>query len=201
MAIKLDLGKLVSPATFARHQATKTELARLHALPDRWLAAALLSLARSARADHPELQDPHSGVYAASFLWQVVPEAARRLGGKMLPNEATRYRHQDGREFRETLGVYLKNGELRLYMDPSDRERATPTALEILDHEFVNGNPVAMAADRIHPPPPAGEDREDWIARHMREVSRNRGHGDIASWSPGGGPEPEPEAPTPMFRP
>ena len=175
-------------STGMRHrlEATHVEMARLHALSDRWLAEALLRLVRTARAAHPCLQNPHEANYATAFLWQAVPEAARRLGGKLVPNEvgASEFKTITNEDFRAILGNYLKNTDLRKYDADAHPERLRPNAVDLLSNGLVNGNPVAMAADRIHLAPPAGVDRHDWIARHMREVSAHRGHPATAEWSP-----------------
>ena len=193
--VGIDWSRIMTPNQMARIAATRDEMARLHALPDRWLAEALLRMAREARSSHPDLRDPFGDTYSPAFLWQAVPEAARRLGGKLSPNEAAdpSYRTMPDAEFRAMLGIYLKNVSLSRYADPAGRDRARPSAMDLLGHEFVNGNPVAMAADRICPPPPPGDDRGDWIARHTREISRTRGHGETAEWHPGilGRAEPE----------
>lgn len=167
----------------ARLDATRDEMARLHGLPDRWLAQALLNMARGARASHADLADPDQQVYGPAFLWHLVPEVARRLGGQLQPGEGDRYRHLDDYSLRVVAGRYLKHAGLGYY-DTGSQERSEPSSLDLLDHDFVNGNPVAMAVDRIHPAPEKGQDGMDWIALHMREVSGFRGHGDVASWSP-----------------
>src|SRR3546814_12885233 len=59
-----------------------------------------------------------------------------------------------------------------------------PTAAEILAHSLPNGNLVAFAVDRIAPAPAPGEDVDDWIARHIREISRARGLDETPYWSP-----------------
>ena len=196
MTFKIDWSKLMSPALLARHEAEKAEIERLHSLPDRWLAEALLRLAREAREAAPALQNPFDITYGPNFVCNAIPEAARRLGGRLLPNESLRpeYRAMSPQDFRAILGVYLKNTSMRYHDQTPDHERLTPTAFDILDREFVNGNPVAMAADRICPPPEPGNDRDDWIARHVREISGRRGHAETAVWSPALNRDPEPSA-------
>jgi hypothetical protein len=53
--------------------------------------------------------------------------------------------------------------------------------VKLVCHEVANGSPTAMLLDRIVPPSEASMDRS---ARLVREVSRVRGHGEVAAWSP-----------------
>jgi hypothetical protein len=165
---------------------TADEIARLHALPDRWLAEELLRLARGLRRDFPaRLRDPHGVVYDANFVWQVVPEAAKRLGAtRLLPNEAVSPSvvTLSGAEFRALVGAYLRNVSIGRWSEADGSD--APTAGETLCHCVANGNPVAFAADRICQAPEAGADRQDWVARHVREISRARGHEETPYWSP-----------------
>lgn len=87
----IDWSALLSPQARVRLRATAIEMARLHALPDRWLGEEILKLARAVRLEFPEkLSDPHGGTYEPNLVWQVVPELAKRLGAtRLLPNEAT----------------------------------------------------------------------------------------------------------------
>ncbi len=182
----------LSPESRERIDATSREMKRLYALPDRWLGEELLRLARRARKEYPSLLgNPCTSVYDPNFVWHVVPRIAKELGVKNLgPNENInpRVAQAEGQELRDLVGGYLKNLSLdKLAPEaaavPADRSK--PTACELLAHDFVNGNPVAIALDRLVPPPALGQDKNDWVARHTREVSRVRGHSPVmASWSP-----------------
>lgn len=203
MAFKIR--DLLTPQQRLRLDRTRDELARIHGLPDRWLAEELLRLARATRQAHPDkLADPHGVTYEPNFVWQVVPEVARRLGAtRLLPNEATSadVKTVSDAELRRMVGVYLQNTVLDRWDLKKDSD--TPGPGEILGHNLANGNPVAMAADRLAPAPEAGHDRDDWIARHTREISRRRGHEETPYWSPElqGSPAPGPEedgAPVPQ---
>lgn len=173
-----------------RRSATSRELARLFRLPDRWLAEELLKLARQARREAPEcLENPADLNYDVNFVWQVIPEIARRLGAtRLLANEATDpdvVRKSD-RELREALGSYLTNHALDI-LDEKTRDpyRETATALGLISGDIANGNPVAFAMDRIAAPAPADTHQSDWLARYMREISRARfGDDRFAAWEP-----------------
>ncbi len=183
----------LGPGVAERIEMVGRTMRRMHAMTDPFLARNLLRLARQARQEMPDvLGNPGSTGYDPALVWQVIPELAKRIGGApLLPNEGCDflYTAQDARGLRETVGRCLDNSSLgRLAVK---RRASAPTApqeplaLDILGHDFVNGNPIAMAADRLHPPAPEGSDREDWLARHMREISRYRfGHAGHAAWSP-----------------
>lgn len=175
-----------------RLDATNREMKRLCALPDRWLGEELLRLARRARKEYPSLLgNPCTSVYDPNFVWHLVPRIARELGVQNLsPNENInpRIAKAEGQELRDLVGTYLKSISLdrlapeaaAVTMDPRK-----PTACELLANDFINGNPVSIALDRLVPAPAPGLDNTDWIARHTREVSRVRGHSPVmASWSP-----------------
>jgi hypothetical protein len=183
----IDWSKLLTSAQIERLKRTGSEIARLYALPDRWLAAELLRLARALRQEFPDqLSDPYAAAYEPSFVWHVVPETAKRLGAKvLLPNEAklAEIVRLDGPEFRACVGIYLKHVSPHRWRPASDQ--AMPQPADILCHSIANGNPVAFAVDRLSPAPSHSEDREDWIARHVREISRARGFDETPYWSPG----------------
>lgn len=174
----------------ARIESISATMRRLHALTSPFLAGNLLRLSRVARAEAPSaLGDPRYGTYDVNLVWQVIPTLAKRTGSvSLLPNEATDadITCLDDRELRCLVGVYLNNSGLgTLGQDLRSRDDVTPLAIDILGHEFVNGNPIAMVADRLCEPAPEGEDQGDWLARHMREISRVRfGHARFSSWQP-----------------
>jgi hypothetical protein len=203
----IDFSKIMSAASRQRIDAVRAEMDRLYTLQDRWLAEELLRLSRDAR----QLMETHFPTghvgYDQFMVNDIAPEIARRLGGKLNADEAqnTAIRSSSDRELRENLGHYFNNQqvgtkgyELRRMMKDAGKEAPVFYALDIIGHEFVNGNPLAMAMDRICDPAPAGEDKDDWLARHTREISRNRGFEPTGSWSPdmqgrAVKPEPEPE--------
>lgn len=152
-----------------------------HAMPDAFLARKVLGLAREVRRADPErLGDPSASGYGTLLLWHAIPRACQLLSRVPLqPNEGTKASGMDAREVRELIGNCLNNY-------PSQHQSShQPTPIEILTHGFVNGNPVAMIADRIADPAPIGEDGRDWLARHMREISQARfGHEKFDAWAP-----------------
>jgi len=177
---------LISQEARARIDFTQREMARLYGLSDLWLGAALLRLARQARQAMPKLLgDSCQPVYDATFVWHLVPNIAKRLGASSLQFNENRREDiilSEGQEFRELVGSYLKN----LSMGWCQREHPIdrPTACEILGHDLANGNPVAMAIDRLVPAPVDERGRSDWIARHLREISAIRGFEATPHWSP-----------------
>lgn len=182
----VDFGIHLTAEARARLEAKHDELDRLFGLPDRWLAEELLRLARTTRQAFPEkLKDPWGIIYDANFVWHVVPEVAKRLGAtNFQPNEAadTRVVGLDNAALREVVGSYVKNISFGRWA--IEREDNLPLAPEILANEPCNGNPVAFAMDRLAPAPEAGCDRDDYVARSVREVSRARRLEETPYWSP-----------------
>ena len=163
------------------------EVERLHGVGDRWLAEELLRLARRVRSRHAErLADPHAAIYENRLLWQLIPELAHRLGARsFLPNERSQQEtvRLSDRDLRCRIGYALQNASLPHTRLPDD-DPARPTPEDLLLRIVQNGNPVAIAVDRLAPAPAKGEDRDDPIARLVREISVARGHPETAAWSP-----------------
>lgn len=180
--------RFLSPESIRRIERERTELARIHALEDRWLGEEILRLARRARSENPGLlADPRGTSYSPNFVWQVIPEIARRLGAKPGLNEATNpdFSRADDRRLREITGHYLANSSLRYGMDRQIDRGDEITAIALLEHEACNGNPVAMAIDRICPPAPQGETQNDPLARSIWSVGRYLDGVQVGAWSPG----------------
>jgi len=189
------LDSVIAPELRSRIEAERNEILRIYALPDRWLAAELLRLTRSIREATSYAERPETDTYNSTVLWDVIPEIARRLGATIQQNESTnwRFRSLEGEKFREYVAVcianvgtgYLKDARLSTGIDP----------VAILFREVANGNPIIIGLDRLVPP---GNNSIDHAARHIREISRTRGHEVVSSWSPMLNNEPEPaEAPHP----
>lgn len=210
-----NIRSIMSPGMRGRIDTSTTEMARLHALPDRWLGQEILRLARAARTLHPaELGTPGGMTYGVNLVWQIAPEAARRLGVTNLsPNEATdpEVRMASPEEFRQMIGQYIAHSSLDRLDNIRRRDLGTcdtdtrPGPGEMLCHEACNGNPLAMAADRISAPPAPGCDRDDPIARSLREISVRRGFAETPFWSPAlsktSSTDPEPELAVEGIRP
>lgn len=181
----MDFSTLLTSAQVKRLAATRAEMERLYRLSDRWLAEELLRLARRARDEHAEkLGCPNAMTYEASFVWDLAPEVAKRLGATTFRAEEARdwqMREADNAELREIAGAFFSNASLGRWID---HKAETPSAVELLGHEVANGNPVAMGLDRICRAPERGCDRHDYVARQIREVSRRRGFDETAEWSP-----------------
>lgn len=179
----VNFTKLLSPETRARGAAEREELMRMWRLPDRFLAADLLRKAREARTLYPVLQDhgPDRSTYETTFVWDVIPEIAARLGETSFQflERKSEVRACTDIELRQWLGLSLKHmGMLREAWLDKDR-MVNPWLM--LTHSIPNGNPVLFAMDRICPPT---MDSDDWGARHVREIARNRGFEGISAWSP-----------------
>ncbi len=183
-----DFARLLTDDQRARIEATRWEMERLFALPDRFLARELLKMARQARAAivdvEPRMHDPFDPTYDVSFLWHAVPEVAARLGEtSFLANERRSpwLADTDGQDFRDRVGGWIQNVEIgRRHGHDGGR---VPNACLLLAHDPCNGNPVAIALDRIAPP---GRSSTDWPARHLREVGRTRFDQDEewTAWTP-----------------
>jgi hypothetical protein len=177
----IDWKNIISPEARARVEEVGREVERLHALPDRFLARALLDMARRGREDHPErLGVPREAGYGNLLIWSVIPALAQRLGEKGLTEtekSCAREVPREPAELRRFIGNCLLNSDLQtLGIEAGSR------ALDVLGHSIVNGNPITSALDRIAPPAP---ESDDWVARHMREVSRSRfGDERFDSWTP-----------------
>jgi len=173
--------------------AESQEMERLHELPDRWLGEEILRLAREIRTAVPGLGSPLSigSGYAAFVLWHVVPELARRLGASLERHEATNpeVKINSPERLRQMVGCVLQWVDRR-YLDRACKPEAELCPVRVLFHDVANGSPIVMALDRIAPPEP---DYVDFPARHVREISRSRGHEEVSSWHPGLQDDPEPD--------
>jgi hypothetical protein len=194
----VDWSSLLSQDARARLDKTRAEIRRLYALPDRWLAEELLRLSRKLRLEFPDwLGYPVRKTYDSEFVWHLVPEVARRLGARSLLRNEAAMRDivaLEDADFRCCAGAIFKNLSMRRW--PSSTPADTPSSAEILAHEIANGNPVAFAIDRFIPPSAKDHDRDDWLARHMREISFARGFEPTPCWSPALTPSPRNRGPS-----
>lgn len=182
MAFNSDL----SPATQRRLTKLHEEALRLYRLPDRWLAQELLRLARRARLEQPEhLHRGRPMSYATSFVWHLLPNLAERLGATdFRPGENA---HPDivsaeGPFLRELVSSYMQNHGLSTL--PQQRERNRPSAIDIITRDPANGNPIAIALDRVAPALVNGKPSQDWLARYIQEISNIRGRQPRSHWHP-----------------
>lgn len=169
---------------------TREIMARFHGLPDKVLAHEILLMARDARKMIAELDKPtvppiDLGTYNHSFLWNAIPEVARRLGETNFQSDECSdngFRTRVGPDFRYWVGSCIKNNDL-LHRYSRKIDPPENNVVYLLDHEPCNGNPVAMALDRVCPP---DDDSEDYIASSVREIGRRRfGYETVInSWSP-----------------
>lgn len=177
---------LLSPESRQRIADRTAEAHRIYGLSDKELGEEILSLARRARAENPELlATPEGGTYPPNLVWHVLPEVARRLGAEIAPDEAQleRVSGKQGQAFRHVVGSYIQNSMLWYGKKGLPGDDGGPlTAIEMLDLEVVHGNPAAVALDRICPPVPG--DREDWVACRTAEVARYRGYDGPPMWTP-----------------
>lgn len=181
-----------------RVAAEAREASRLHALPDRWLANEVLKLARTVRAAIPAGRDDG---YNALLLWDVMPEIARRLGGRIDANEVLDHevRTCPPERLREIAAQCHQNLG-RSYLKDAERTDADLCPVSFLTREAANGNPVAIALDRAAPP---GPDAKDSLARHLSRISARRGHPATQAWHPAlqGDPAPARQAEDEPSRP
>lgn len=178
----------LSPEMKAQIAAERSEVERMWALPDRFLAEDLLRKVREVRRRYPDYftrAPGDMGTYTTSFVWEVIPEIAYRLGAtNFLPQERTRpdVRAADGERLRHWLGHCL-NGmpEIREAWDDALEDPYAAHPWHMLTRECQNGNPVVFALDRIEPPSP---EHDDLPARLLREVSYYRGVETTSAWYP-----------------
>lgn len=161
------------------------EVERLFSLPDRFLGRALRDIGRAARSElgHPFDYPDHTG-YGAGTLWNVIPGLARALGETDLTSDerfGACLLPENLAHMRRFTGLCLGNSEIPYQVMRSDKRSVMLNAF-LVSGEFVNGNPIAIALDRVSPPKPQSN---DWIAIHMREISSIRfGHSDFDRWTP-----------------
>lgn len=181
----VDFLKLLSPAQVQRLEKVRSEMRRIHGLPDRWLAEELLRLARRTREEFPDkLSEPVHDTHDTSLVWEVGPEIARRLGATLRSDESRRgdVRYATGQELRTHAGSCLQYTSVWGWLD---YKASSPSAAELLTHEIANGNPVAIALDRLYPVGAKDITGVDHIARSVGEVSKRRGFGNRTAWWPG----------------
>ncbi|MCA9774263.1 MAG: hypothetical protein KC466_17730 [Myxococcales bacterium] len=156
------------------------ELTRLYGLPDRFLGRALIDLARNAITADPDLGgDPRKRGYESLLIRSVLPRLARALGETgltALEAAGARAAPEPGPELRTLVGTCLNNAVFRPFVTHPDPQ------LRALTLGFANGSPVTIGLDRVSPPTYASD---DWVARHIREVSRARfGNERFSAWEP-----------------
>jgi len=156
------------------------EMARLHGLPDRFLGRALLDLARKAIGADPDLGgDPHRRGYESLLIRSVFPRIALDLGETGLTTveqAGARAAPAPGAELRNLVGTCLNNVGFRPFLGHPD------PLMRSLTLSFANGSPITIGLDRVAPP---GPNADDWVTRHIREVSRARfGDERFSTWSP-----------------
>lgn len=163
-----------------RLQLEQSALQRIYHMETQDLAFGVLSLARQARA-YCQF-GPEDSVYDSQLLWRAIPELARRLGVReTTPEEqSTHWARLSDSALRARLASCLFNASDKPTITPSGGSR-NPWCWSLLMHTPCNGNPVAMAMDRLCPP--NLEDRQDPLVRHMLEVGALRGQSG-AMWSP-----------------
>lgn len=178
MAFKINL----PPELRAKVDAERREIGRLFALEDRWLAAELLRLVRTIR-ERTQYSTRHGDqdTYNSSLLWDVIPEVAYRLGGRLMLNESTDFdlKTAQGVDFRNHVAIYLNNVATSYFRGADHGEQLNPVA--ILFRCTWNGNPIAMALDRIAPPE---LDAADLLAKDMVSMATTRGHAPTGCWHP-----------------
>lgn len=181
----VDFRKFLSPKALARLDARHAEIERLYGLGDRWLARELVGLARRVRDIYPDdlgqAQHLRGGTYDTTYVWDLIPEIAARLGHQdfVTGERSAEIRALDGKDLRDWVGMTMQWLSHRPEKDEHLARGVHPW--DLLTTTFVNGNPVVIALDRVAPPTP---ESDDWCARHMREIARYRGFEDVSAWFP-----------------
>lgn len=152
----------LSPMQLDELERERSEMRRLYGLTDTWLANALIKLVRQAQKAAPALQ-PDDETYPARFVYGLVPELARRLGGVRLETREIDWeiRHLSDYDLRRCTG----NGLLHL-------EQWALPGWSMLTREVANGNPVTFAMDRVCPG--VAGDRQDPVTRRIEEIAAYR---------------------------
>lgn len=183
----IDFRSLMSPELRAYHDLVTLEIDRLYALPDRFLARAILQYARAAREVWPTDPDEarnRLGTQDIILLWDIVPEIAARLGEKDF-SDTERQPFVRAADL-PTLRSWLWNAMTSFSGHPSRRTTRKPLGSlnpwDILARDPANGNVLAFATDRLAFGSHLGNDP---ISRHLLEVSRSRGFEPPTDrWSP-----------------
>jgi hypothetical protein len=161
------------PETRARLDEENKEVLRLFSLTDAWLATALLGMSRQARKV-AGLAQPDVPTYDSRLVWGILPELARRLGTPrrlVLEEIDWEIRNLSNYELRVRLGHTLYNV----------RERSL-APWNLLTRIPSNGNPVAIAMDRLHPGTLG--DKGDPITKSLEEVCQHRKTAYSGVWTP-----------------
>lgn len=173
-----DFRKVLSPQALRQLDVMQDEVQRIFDLNDRWLAAELVRTARKVKSLDPDHYGK-PGTIGHDLVTNVIPEIAARLGETKF-NAGERGKGVKGMEdweLRLRAGACLEGAEFTTAGRTEDR----PGPVELLLHEPANGNPVAIALDRVAP---ANDADDDYCATSVREVSRYRGLSEISMWVP-----------------
>lgn len=175
----MDFRRLMGGKDRESADARRAEMARLFALPNRWMARELMALARVV-ASIVRAKSP--GHEQMRLFIEVVPEVAFRLGEtEFLPSE------------RPQAVRCLSNASLRglasslIYMDHDLRIAAESrmtrgfNAYYLIVNEPCNGNPITVALDRFAPADMADLDS---MAESVFRTSELRGHDPVFEWRP-----------------
>jgi hypothetical protein len=161
------------------------EMVRLFNLPDLWLGAELLRLAREARSVAPDLFGDRDGYgYNIGLLWDIIPEVAKRLSPilKIEANECldVPIKALEGTEFRNYVGHFVGLSSMENLSHKAEyKEKGR--SFSLLGNDMCNGNPVIMALDRISP----ATNSYDEVAARIKRISEIRGHDPIMDmWRP-----------------
>lgn len=177
---RIDFGKLMSAPARAMHDAKTAEIDRLYALPDRWLARELVTLARYVRSCEPQYCVMNRG--HATLLFECIPEIASRLGETSFQSceRSAGFRSMDGGRLREATAALLSPDRVL-----NKRMAAVPVrninVYSLLFNDPCNGSPIAFGLDRIASPDFGCPDP---IAAEVYFVADRRGHAADFEWRP-----------------
>ena len=164
---------------------TKNELNRFYRLTPRFKARALIEYAHVAKSELPELLDgirdtARKDGYNHGLINIIIPGLAYRLGETQLNADEMNSIGDfpfEPQKIRNMVSMYMKNADMYNKMNLGNAP-----VTEFLGHDFINGNVITMAMDEIAPPT---SESDDWVARHMREISHGRfGDERYDAWCP-----------------
>jgi hypothetical protein len=185
----VDFERLMSQEAKARLKEIKERINDIFSLSDTELGECLLKLSRQVRDDLPERfgKPELSAGYNAYLVWDLIPELAYRLGcrsfhdGERADWQIRNVTSEQLRNFASTVLFHTSSLSTSVGYTKAAALGSSPCPWDIIKYSIPNGNPVAIALDRVAPP---DSDSLDEIAKHIREISSVRGMPAQSAWSP-----------------
>lgn len=155
--------------------AQQNEADRLYRLNNRWLAEAILRLARAARKETPHLT-PDAYVYDNTFVWHVLPELARRLGASGFEKS-----EREDYDINHISDIDLRARTAGCIANISSAAHHRMPAWSLLLREPANGNPAVYAVDRLAP---GDLKHPDSLVKRLSEIASIRKVAYDGVWTP-----------------